>query len=360
MKKLLSLTLLLLLAMSLILVGCGNNDASPNTGTNDTETNGEDTNEDTPTPAGDPIKIIAAHNQTSPDNPYQAGLLAFKEVAESESNGLIEVEVHAGTIGTDEAELVQKLELGGADVVLVSPGFMSQTGIKEIDLFALPYLFESYDHWEAVVDGEVGDEIAQLINQNSNNTFKLLGYWTAGVRHYYGKKPLETIEDLKGMTIRTQTSGVVAEFWEAVGAIPTSVAWGELYQALQQNVVDSAENAYPFYVQQNHHRTDNGKYTTETGHDFTTRLLLVNGNKFDSYSPEQQEIILRAAAASVEAERQALYAQEDEYKEILIEEGGEVNEIDRTPFFEIAEPLHDKAAEAMGATHLLEIIRNLR
>ncbi len=357
MKKLLSFSFLLLLAFAVVLTGCGNNEPS-NTDTGNNETSNSD--EDAKQPTGEKIKIVAAHNQTSPDNPYQDGLLAFKEVAESQSNGLIEVEVHAGTIGTDEAELVQKLQLGAADVVLVSPGFMSQTGIKEIDLLALPYLFDSYDHWEKVVDGEVGEEIARLINENSNNAFKLIGYWTAGVRHYYGKKPIHSIEDLRGMTIRTQTSGVVAEYWQEVGAIPTSVAWGELYQALQQNVVDSAENAYPYYVQQNHHRTDNGKYTTETAHDYTTRFLLINGNKFDSYSQEQQEVILKAAAASVEAERQALYDQEEEFKEKLLAEGGEINEIDRTPFIEIAEPLHDKAAAEMGAEHLLQTIRDLK
>lgn len=237
---------------------------------------------------------------------------------------------------------------------------MSQTGIKEIDLLALPYLFDSYDHWEKVIDGEVGQEMADLINEKSNNDFKLIGYWTAGVRHYYGKKPLESIDDLKGMTIRTQTSGVVAEYWQNIGAVPTSVAWGELYQALQQNVVDSAENAYPYFVQQNHHKTDNGKYTTETGHDYTTRFLLVNGEKFDSYTQEQKDIILKAAKASVEAERQSLYDQENEFKEKLIAEGGEVNEIDRTPFIEVAEPLQDKAAADMGVEHLLQKIRDLK
>ncbi|BCB05193.1 TRAP transporter substrate-binding protein [Bacillus sp. KH172YL63] len=341
MKKFLSISLVLLLGLSGILAGCGSDEAA----------GGE---------AGKKIKIVAAHNQTSPDNPYQTGLLKFKEVAESKSDGDIEVEVHAGTIGTEESELVEKLKLGAADVVLVSPGFMTQTGIKEIDLLALPYLFDSYDHWEKTVDGEVGEEMAKLINEKSNNDFKLIGYWSAGVRHYYGKEPINKMEDLKGMTFRTQTSGVLADYWKKVGAIPTSIAWGELYQALQQNVVDSAENSYPYFVQQNHHKTKNGKYITETAHDYTTRFLLVNGKKFDSYSKEQQETILEAAKASVEAEREAVYAQEEEFKQKAIDEGAEVNEIDRNPFIELAEPLQEKAAKDMGAEDLLERVRELK
>ncbi|MEQ6376726.1 TRAP transporter substrate-binding protein [Bacillaceae bacterium S4-13-56] len=331
-------TILLALVTLIFLAACGN----------ENETAG-----------GETIKLIAAHNQTSTENPYHEGLLKFKEVAEAESDGAIEVEVHAGTIGTEESELVEKLQTGGADVVLVSPGFMTQTGVKEVDLFALPYLFTSYDHWEEVVDGEVGETVAELINDKSNNDFKIVGYWSAGVRHYYGKKPLASMDDLKGMTIRTQTSGVVADFWKQTGAVPTSVAWGELYQALQQGVVDSAENAYPYFVQQNHHTTKNGKYTTETGHDYTTRLLLVNGKKFDAYTDEQKEIILKAAEESVKTEREALYSQEDEYKQKLLDEGGEVNEIDRQPFIDIAKPLQDKAAEEMGVTEILQKIRDM-
>lgn len=349
-KKLIGL--LASVVVVLVLAACGNGNSNgndDNAAQNDASDSGDKA-----------IKIIAAHNQTDPENPYQDGLLKFKEVAESESDGNIEVEVHAGTIGTEEGELVEKLKLGAADVVLVSPGFMTSAGIKEVDLFALPYLFDSYEHWESVVDGEVGDEMAEIINEKSNNDFKLIGNWSAGVRHYYGKKPLETIDDLKGMTIRTQTSGIVADYWKQVGAVPTDVAWGELYQALQQDVVDSAENSYPYYVQQNHHTTKNGKYTTETAHDFTTRFLLMNGEKFDSLSEDQKETILKAAEASVDAEREAVYAQEDEYKDKLLEDGGEVNEIDREPFIEIALPLQKEAAKDMGVEDLLQKIEELK
>ncbi|MBM7704390.1 TRAP transporter substrate-binding protein [Metabacillus iocasae] len=342
MKKVFSLSFALLLMVSVVLAGCSSEESSSSSGD------------------GKKVKIVAAHNQTSPDNPYQTGLLKFKEVAESESNGNIEVEVHAGTIGTEESELVEKLKLGAADVVLVSPGFMTQTGIKEVDLLALPYLFDSYEHWEKVVDGEIGEEMAKLVNEKSNNDFKIVGYWSAGVRHYYGKKPLNSIDDMKGLTYRTQTSGVLADYWKEVGAIPTSIAWGELYQALQQNVVDSSENSYPYFVQQNHHKTNNGKYISETGHDYTTRFLLVNGKKFDSYSKEQQEAILKAADASVQAEREALYAQEDEYKEKAMAEGAEVNEIDRAPFIKLAEPLQEKAAKDMEAEELLKKIKEMK
>ena len=86
---------------------------------------------------------------------------------------------------------------------------MTSAGIDEVDLFSLQHLFDDYDHWEKVVDGEVGDKIADLIFTKSGEKYRVVDYWTAGVRHWYGKQPINTMEDAKGMRIRTQTSGVV-------------------------------------------------------------------------------------------------------------------------------------------------------
>lgn len=338
-----------LLVTTLAFTGCGSKSA-----TND-DNNTDNSQQEM---VADPIKIVAAHNQTNTDSPYQTGLLEFEKVAEA--NGVFDVEVHAGTIGTSESELVEKLKLGAADVVLVSPGFMTKTGIKEIDLFSLLYLFDSYEHWEKVVDGDVGQAMSDIIYNKSNGEFKVLGYWTAAVRHYYGKTPLNSIEDVKGLKIRTQTSGAVSEYWKGLGAIPTAVAWGELYQGLQQGIVDAAENAYPYLVPMEHHKTANGKYLTETGHDYTTRLLLVNAKKFDEMTDDQKAELMKAAEASVVAERTAIYNEEESYKQQLIADGGVVNEIDRAPFIEAAIPLQDKIAEEIGLGELLQAIRDAK
>jgi len=307
-----------------------------------------------------PLHLIAAHNQTGPDNPYQIGMLKFKEVVEELSGGAMTVAVHAGTLGTSEPELVEKLQIGAADVIITSPGFMTASGIKEIDMLALLYLFESYDHWVNAIDGEPGQEIADIIYEKSNGSFKIIAYWTGGVRHYYGKKPIYSLEDVQGLTIRTQTSGVVSKFWKQAGAIPTSIAWGELYQALQQGVVDSTENAYVYLVQQSHHLARNGKYLSETAHDWTTRFMLIDGNKFNGYSEEQQNIILEAAKASAEAEREAVMRDNIAYKQKAIDEGMVVNEVDIEPFIELAIPIQDEFAEELGLESLLQKFRDAR
>ena len=304
------------------------------------------------------IKIVAAHNQTNLSSPYQTGMLKLKEVADN--SGLFNVEVHAGTIGTNENELVEKLVLGGADMVLVSPGFMTSSGIEEVDLFSLLYLFKDYSHWEKVVDGKVGKDIADIIYTKSGEKYRVAAYWTAGVRHWYGKQPVNTFADVKGMKIRTQTSGVVSQYWKEIGAIPTSVAWAELYQALSSNVVDAAENAYPYLVPMEHHKTANGKYISETGHDYTTRLLLVRNSVWESFNDEQREAFDQAVKAATQAERQALYNEESTYKQKAIDDGAIVNTLDRTPFIEKAISIQDQWAAKNGMTEVLETIRQTK
>lgn len=301
------------------------------------------------------LHLVAAHNQTNASSPYQAGMLKLKEV--SDKSGLFDVEVHAGTIGTNESELVEKLVLGGADVVLVSPGFMTSSGIDEVDLFSLLYLFEDYSHWEKVVDGDVGKSIADIIYTKSGEKYRVAAYWTAGVRHWYGKRPINTLEDAKGLKIRTQTSGVVSQYWKDIGAVPTSVAWAELYQALSSNVVDGAENAYPYFIPMEHHKTSNGKFISETGHDYTTRLLLVRNSVWENFTDAQRTAFEDAVKQATDAERQALYDQESEFKQKAIDDGAVVNTLDRTPFMQKAFAIQDQWAEKIGLTDELKSIR---
>ncbi len=304
------------------------------------------------------VTVVAAHNQTSQHNPYQFGMLKFKEVLEKVSGGEFKVDVHAGTIGTSEDELIEKLQFGACDIMVASPGFMTKIGIPEVDMFSLLYLFKGFPHWEKVVDGKPGRQFAEIINKKSNNSFRIVGHWSAGVRNYYGKKPITKVDDLKGMKIRTQMSGVVAEFWKKTGAIPTQVAWGELYQALQQGIVDAAENDYTNFSLLDHHKTANGKFITETEHDFTTRVLLMNGQKYDSYTDQQKAWLAQAVKESTAEERKVTYGQLSKSKAKVIADGAKVNAVDKAPFLAIAVPIQDELAKKLKMEDMLKTIRD--
>lgn len=306
------------------------------------------------------LELIVAHNQTSLENPYAFGTIKFKEVVEEKSGGKIAVTLHHGTLGESESELIEKLQLGAANMVVASPGFMTSIGVPEVDMFSLLYLFDSFAHWEKSLDGEFGNAMKDVVKEKTGNQFKIMGYWSSSVRDFYGKKAVSSVEDVKGLTIRTQSSKVQQDFWKEAGAIPTSIAWGELYQALQQGVVDSAENDYTNLMLKEHHKTENGKFISETHHDYTTRLFLMDGNFYDKLTDEQKTWIDEAVVEATKEERAVIYKMFEESKKKVVEDGATVVEhadIDIDAFKEIAVKIQDDFAKANKMENYLEMVR---
>ncbi len=351
MKKKIALLLTLVMIIASF-AGCA---GTTETSTTETTADGTSSAAD-----GEMLKMIVAHNQTSLENPYAYGIIEFKEKVEELSGGKIQVTLHHGTLGESESELIEKLQMGAASMVVASPGFMTSIGVPEVDTLSLLYLFDSFDHWERAMDNDFGNAMKQIVLDKTGNDFRIMGYWSAGVRDFYGKQAVKSPEDVKGLTIRTQTSGVVKDFWEDCGAVPTSIAWGELYQALQQGVVDSAENDYTNMMLKEHHKTPNGKYFSETDHDYTTRLFLMDGNFYNGLTEQQQAWIDEASAAATAKEREITYSMKDESKAKIIADGATVTEkadIDIEAFKAIAIPIQDKFAEDNNMVEYLEMVR---
>lgn len=309
------------------------------------------------------MTLVVASNQTSQDNPYHFGLQTFKEVVEELSGGSIEVICSDGDLSEDEAELISMLDSGKVQMVVCSPGNMSSAGVSEVNMLSLLYLFDGFSHWEAAMDGQFGSAMADIILEKTSNKYRIMGYWSAGVRDYYGKIPITTASDVEGLTIRTQTSGVVSEFWTTIGAEPVNIGWGVLYDALKNNEVDSAENDYTNLMLKQHHTTANGKYICETHHDYTTRLLIMNGDFYDSLTSEQKNWIDTAALAATLEERAVTYDMMDSSKAQCIAEGAVVTDYDKidiASFKEVAVAIQDNYADNNGLRSYLEMIRSAK
>lgn len=306
------------------------------------------------------LAMTVASNQTSQDNPYHFGLQTFKEVAEELSDGTIEVTCSDGDLSEDEAELIGMLDAGTVQMVVCSPGNMSSAGVSEVNLLSLLYLFNGFSHWEAAMDGEFGSAMTDIILDKTDNQYRIMGYWSAGVRDYYGKIPITSAKDVKGLTIRTQTSGVVYDYWTGLGAEPLNIGWGDLYDSLNNKEVDSAENDYTNLMLKEHHKTENGKYICETHHDYTTRLFMMNGDFYDSLTSEQKSWIDTAALAATLEERSVTYEMMDSSKETCISEGAVVTDyedMDIESFRKPAVKIQNQYAKENGLTSYLEMIR---
>ena len=166
MKKRLALVLAGVMMVS-SLAGCGSSKPAETTAAAAGETTA--TTEAAKSDAAPELELIIASNQTSLDNPYSYGMDKFKEVVEDVSGGKIAVTVHKGTLGENENELIEKLEMGAASMVVASPGFMTAIGVPEVDIFSLEYLFDSFDHWEKCLDGEFGDKMKDVVKEKTNS-----------------------------------------------------------------------------------------------------------------------------------------------------------------------------------------------
>ena len=304
--------------------------------------------EKTDTAAEPEVKLIGAHVNTV-DSSYQAGFDAMKEKLEEVSGGKMTVEIHPnGELGGNEAELVEKMATGTVDMIVASPNFVATTGVKEADLFSIPFLYTGLDHWTAVVDGEVGQTITDKIN--AGGVLHNLGYWSCGTREYFGVKPVNTVEDFKNVKIRVQDSDIVRSVWSALGANPTTLAYNELYSGLQNHVIDAAENDLGNILLQKFYEA--GPYVSLTDHDIATRMFLIGANKYNSLTDEQKQWVDEAAEYACKEQRAFDKDLNDKALETIKENGGIVNEVDKESLIAACADARAAAAEKIGVTDL--------
>lgn len=297
------------------------------------------------------VTLVAAHVEPK-EGAYQAGMEKFKEVVEKESNGSIEVQIHShGALGGNDDELVQKMQTGTVDLIASAPGFLSQS-VPEVGLFSLPYLFKDREHWSETLDGDVGKEMSAFIEGKTD--FKVLGFWIRGVRSYFGTKPVETPEDLKGIKIRTQSSPANLETWKSFGAQPASVAFNELYQAIQNKVVDAAENDFTNIYQMKFYEVS--PYISLTEHEFLTPAFLMSQKKFDQLTDEQKKAVEIASIEATKAQREMDRKLAEESLQKLKENGATINQVEKEKFVQLTEPVRQKIAKNLGLEDMVQKI----
>lgn len=301
-------------------------------------------------------RLIAAHVSTEKHS-FHIGMMEFKKQVEEKSNGRIEIEVHPnGELGGNEDELVQKMATGTVDVIISAPSFMAQS-VSEVDLLSVPYLFQDVDHWEKVMDGDVGKEMSKIVEEKSG-MFHVLGYFKDGVRSMYTIKPVHSMDDMKDLKFRIQNSPTQVAFWTELGVQPTFVAFNEIYQALQNGVIDGAENSYSQIYQQKHYEVC--KNVTETEHDVATRFFLISKSKYDSMPSDLQAIIDESAEIAVKKQREEDAEMSNECKQMMIDAGVNFIQLEKQPLIEKTEHIREDAAHKLGLDAMLKTINSLK
>ena len=279
--------------------------------------------------------VIQVGYENNPGEPFDKGVNKWKELLEQKSNGTMVIETYPSSQLGSKNDLIDQMIAGQPVVTLADGAFYADRGVKDFGIVFGPFLFDNWDQcWKLVKSQWYADKSKELEGKG----LKILGSnWVYGARHTLTTKPVNSVEDLKGMKIRVPNNAIQVKGFEVLGAVPTPMPLGDTYTALQQGTIDGVENPLP--VLYNGKFQEVAKYLILDGHvkNFTT--LVCGTQFFNTLTPEQQKLLIETCeeAGLYNNEQQA--ASEKEVLEKFRNEGVTVVE----PSNAVLQGFHDAA-----------------
>lgn len=273
------------------------------------------------------IKTLTFAHNLPIFHPVHKGVEAFKSHLEKISKGKLALKIYAnGQLGS-EREVLELLQIGSVSMTKVSAAAMSNF-VPEYRVLGVPYLFRDKNHLFKVLEGEIGE---QLLEKGTASWLRGLCFYDAGSRSFYTKsKLIEVPNDLEGMKIRVMSDKMSVAMVESLGGAPTPMAFGELYTALQQGVVDGAENNAPSFVTSRHFEIC--KYYSLDAHSYVPDVVLMSTKFLNRLTKEEQQWVFEAAKKSAQEQKKFWKTSEDESIEILKKSGVEFFNPDKEVF----------------------------
>ena len=298
------------------------------------------------------LKLAETHPQ---DYPTTKGDYEFARLVKERSNGRIIVEVyHSKQLGEERA-VIEQVQLGAIDMTRVSISAVSAF-VRELDAFQLPYLYRDADHMWKVLNGPIGEEI---LKKHEAYNFVGLGWFEAGSRNFYTKRPVKTVSDLKGMKIRVQQAPLMVAMVQALGAVATPLPFGEVYSALQTGVVDGAENNWPSYLSTSHYEV--AKYFIVDEHTRVPEITVASKKVFDKLSKEDRALLIQAMR-DAQPYQYKLWVEYEKVAEKAVRDKGcvitEVSPAEKQKFMDAMKPLYDKQPpEIMAVVNKIRAVK---
>jgi C4-dicarboxylate-binding protein DctP len=225
--------------------------------------------------AQQPIVIKFSH-VVAVDTPKGKGAEQFKKLAEERTKGRVKVEVYPNSSLFKDGEEMEALQLGSVQMLAPSLAKFGPLGVRDFEVFDLPYMFDSYDELHKVTEGQVG---RNLFKKLEGKGIVGLAYWDNGFKDMSANKALRMPADYKGLKMRIQSSKVLGDEMKALGALPQVMAFSEVYQALQTGVVDGTENPPSNFYTQKMHEVQ--KFLALTNHGYLGYAVIVNKKFWD-------------------------------------------------------------------------------
>ena len=245
-----------------------------------------------PASAQSPIVIKFSHVVAS-DTPKGKAAEKFKELAEKYTNGKVKVEVYPNSTLYKDKEELEALQLGAVQMLAPSNSKFGPIGIREFEVFDLPYILPDLKTLRKVTDGPLGNRLLKLLDSKGMTG---LAYWDNGFKQMSANKKLVAPADYKGLKFRIQSSKVLEAQFQTLGAIPQVTAFSDVYQALQTGVVDGQENTWSNIYTQKMHEVQ--KYITTTNHGYIGYVVVVNKKFWDGLPADIRDELSKAMMES--------------------------------------------------------------
>ncbi|MFJ1293905.1 TRAP transporter substrate-binding protein [Paracoccus yeei] len=299
-------------------------------------------------------EITLRSSDTHPDGyPTVEGVKAMAAEVKEKTQGRICIEVFPSSQLGEEKDTIEQTQFGVIDMIRASFGSFNDI-VPITQTVSLPYLYKSDEHLHKVMDGPIGQEIAKGFEEHG---LVPLAYYDGGARSFYNaKKPIKTVEDLKGLKFRVMQNDVFVDMMTALGATATPMPYGEVYSSIQTGVIDGAENNFPSYDSSGH--AEVAKYFTLDQHLMVPELVAVAKTSWDKLSPEDQAIMREAAQNSATLQRR-LWAEQEKASEAKVAAAGAeiIKDVDKTAFIEAMAPVYEKYVTTPEARDLVKRIQ---
>lgn len=274
-------------------------------------------------------KVLYLAHSLPQTHPVHKGILEFQKALEKNSKGSLKVKIFPDAQLGSEREVLELLQIGSVAATKVSAATLSNF-VPEYHLLGIPYLFRDKEHQFNVLEGPIGKSI---LAKGSMFWLRGLCYYDAGSRSFYtSKKAIRTPEDLKGLKIRVMNNQMAINMVNSMGGSATPLSYSELYTAIQQGVVDGAENNPPSFVSSNHYEIS--KYYTLDQHSSVPDVLLIGTKYWEKLSEEEKIWVQDAADTSAQAQKKFWNDSVEESMKISIDAGVEIIIPDKSLFAE--------------------------
>ncbi len=284
--------------------------------------------------------VIRLGHALSPSHPVHKAMQDMADRLAQKSDSTMRMEIYPSEQLGSERELLELLQVGSLGITKVSSAVM-ESFAAPYKVFGLPYVFRSDAHRYAVMEGEIG---RRILLSSQDVWLRGLTFYDAGSRSFYTTdEPIRTPADLQGMKIRTMSSPVSIRMVNEMGGAATPISFGELYTALQQGVVDGAENNPPSFHLTNHYELC--EYYSLDKHTAPQDVLLVSTHLWERLTPQQQTWLQEAADESAQYQKELWAEATEEALRIVKKAGVKIIRPDTKPFVKAVQPVYDHYEE---------------